>query len=579
LNARSLKERVVARYLYEHLFLAHLHFAKEMPSEFFRIIRSSRSCEEGPKEIPSLRPYDDPGPSYFYCLQKVTGVITDKIHIVYEVGDERLKRWRELFMTGKWEPREFPKWGLQAGANPFVTFQDIPAQARYQFLLDDAQYHIMTFIKGPVCRGSSAVNSIDEQFWVLFLKPESDHFVKDPSYAQQVSPKLYLPSMYGSSVEHVAEGVGYALQLVRDRNFYREQRDIQYGKDRPAGYELNDIWDGDGHNSNALLTILRHYDSAHVLKGAVGPIPKTAFVLDYPLFERLVYDLVTGFDIFGNVGHQVLTRITMGHIRMEGEENFLAFLPAEIRKKLRDSWYRSDSFWTNEKMELWYPLLPKGKTLRPTNVKYKSPASAKEEFWEQVLTNYLKPEVRGWVDRINCCGPAPQEPLANRINSVEELEHELRKLTGVRAEFAPYVRFMQDATLVRVVVNGGEKDLLYTMVRNKEHTNLAWINGEEKRRDEDADVLVVIPGAATSYPNRYFVVQWDEVPQFLKAAQNLRNVSDAAAFVKRWGIRRDNPSFWKYHEWFNARHIRDNPVDNGILDLNRYENYGNPGGF
>ena len=47
-----------------------------------------------------------------------------------------------------------------------MTFADIPVRARYQFLLDDAEYEISTFIKGPVCNGSVAVNSIQEQFFV-----------------------------------------------------------------------------------------------------------------------------------------------------------------------------------------------------------------------------------------------------------------------------------------------------------------------------------------------------------------------------------------------------------------------------
>ena len=44
--------------------------------------------------------------------------------------------------------------------NPFAAFADIPARARYQFLLDDAEYEIATFIQGPVCNGSMAVNSV-----------------------------------------------------------------------------------------------------------------------------------------------------------------------------------------------------------------------------------------------------------------------------------------------------------------------------------------------------------------------------------------------------------------------------------
>ena len=51
--------------------------------------------------------------------------------------------------------------------NPFVAFAAIPPRARYQFMLDDAGYHVRAFIHGPVCRGQVALNVIDEQFWKL----------------------------------------------------------------------------------------------------------------------------------------------------------------------------------------------------------------------------------------------------------------------------------------------------------------------------------------------------------------------------------------------------------------------------
>ena len=36
-------------------------------------------------------------------------------------------------------------------------------------MLDEAQFTIMGFIKGPVCRGQVALNVIDDHFWVVFL--------------------------------------------------------------------------------------------------------------------------------------------------------------------------------------------------------------------------------------------------------------------------------------------------------------------------------------------------------------------------------------------------------------------------
>ena len=87
-------------------------------------------------------------------------------------------------------------------------------------------------------------------------------------------------------------------------------------------------------DDNAALTVLRHYDSATVVKGFVGGAPKTGWVVGYSLLERIHYLLVAGFDVFGNVGHQLTTRMYMDFLRMEGEYNFLLLLPPARRRQL-----------------------------------------------------------------------------------------------------------------------------------------------------------------------------------------------------------------------------------------------------
>ena len=57
------------------------------------------------------------------------------------------------------------------------------------------------------------------------------------------------------------------------------------------------------------------------------------------MLERIHYLLVAGFNVYGNVGHQLNTRLYMDFLRMEGEDHFLAFLPVSRRKAIRDSWY------------------------------------------------------------------------------------------------------------------------------------------------------------------------------------------------------------------------------------------------
>ncbi len=72
-------------------------------------------------------------------------------------------------------------------------------------------------------------------------------------------------------------------------------------RDFPDGKHLtlDVVWDGDGYNQNAALTVFRHFDSASVVKGLVGPEPQTAWLIDYPILERIHYLLVAGFDVFG----------------------------------------------------------------------------------------------------------------------------------------------------------------------------------------------------------------------------------------------------------------------------------------
>ena len=41
-------------------------------------------------------------------------------------------------------------------------------------MLDEAQFTIMGFIKGPVCRGQVALNVIEDHFWVGFVAPERE---------------------------------------------------------------------------------------------------------------------------------------------------------------------------------------------------------------------------------------------------------------------------------------------------------------------------------------------------------------------------------------------------------------------
>jgi len=66
LNGDSNKEKLMSRYLYEHLFLAHLYFSDLQDKEYFMLVRSKTPPGKPIEIIATIRPYDDPGMETFY---------------------------------------------------------------------------------------------------------------------------------------------------------------------------------------------------------------------------------------------------------------------------------------------------------------------------------------------------------------------------------------------------------------------------------------------------------------------------------------------------------------------------------
>jgi hypothetical protein len=82
LNGDSLKQQLTSRYLYEHLFLAHLHFDSDPHSHYFRLVRSRTPPGKATREIATRRPYDDPGVSrVYYRLEPERETLVAKTHM------------------------------------------------------------------------------------------------------------------------------------------------------------------------------------------------------------------------------------------------------------------------------------------------------------------------------------------------------------------------------------------------------------------------------------------------------------------------------------------------------------------
>lgn len=575
LNDPSSRQKLVSRYIYEHLFLAHLYFSSDTHSDgaaaakaaqphFFRLVRSRTACDSGIEEIATRRPSDPTGmQETIYCLRPFTMAIVEKTHIPFELSPQKLERFKQLFLSGDWNVGDAPTAPSDERNNPFATFAAIPVRARYQFLLDNADFYVATFIKGPVCNGSAAVDSIQEQFFVFFLKPDADSMVMLPGFAKEAVSRLILPGAWGSDV-NVLQDLPSLARIVDYREDYRKLRAESVRKLRPDGYSLDDIWDGDGSNPNALLTVFRHNDNAAVFRGAIGDLPKTIFVLDYPLFERLVYNLVVDFDVFGNVGHQVLTRLYMDLIRMEAEELFLSFLLPPDRVKLRRAWYRGDLL-TEIKVRIIFPLTNQD---LPTAIAYHT-NNHKLEFVERALFERLPAAVRGPDDPINWRNI--HQPAGSAAAPLSPVDHALRRIASIPARRAtPFARYFPELS-VAVVRGSGGTDRAFSIILNREHKNVSWIMGDDQRLAPKEDTLAVREGIFGAYPNMLFDVDEAEVGAFADMARKVASARDFERLVERFGVPRSADRFWSVYDVVNAIGHRMQPIDSGVLDLTRYQ--------
>ncbi len=550
LNESDLRSQLMSRYLYEHLFLARLHFRGDDPRRFFQLVRSTTPPGAEIDVIATRRPFDDPGAApFYYRLQQVTETIVHKEHLVYALGPDRMARYQQLFLDPDWTLTDLPPFGDAEGGNPFSTFMQMPARSRYQFLLDDALFFVRSFIRGPVCHGETAVDVIEDRFWVSFLDPEADLSVTDPSYLQEGAAFLELP------VTEADAGLLGTLQGFSHKNQvkYLEFRDARY-RAAPVyqtGFDYGSIWDGDGTNTNALITVFRHFDNASAMTGFHGGIPETAWVIDFPIFERIYYDLVAGYDVFGRVEHQLSTRLYMDELRMESEDTFLAFMPRDVRPQIHKHWYQGvlaelHTYWHRRRVDDSFPTGISFQTDQP-----------KQELLLTLLTrgNGLWPV----TDPINRCAAE-----ACQSGQAADVLRELANQTG------EWVKYLPDLSVLAVEQDGGET-ALFTLVHDKAHYSVAFLFDEEARRDPAADVLTILPGLIGSYPNFYFHVRQDQLAPFVMALKGIRSQSDYMAAVEQFGVRRTSPEFWPLSDRIHDLFQKQKPIQAGIFDLNRYK--------
>ncbi|WP_432454411.1 fatty acid cis/trans isomerase [Agarivorans sp. QJM3NY_29] len=552
LNGDSLKEQLMSRYLYEHLFITHLYFddSQSKRPAFFKLVRSRTAPGFPVDEIATRRPYDDPGGArVYYRLMPERESIVVKTHIPYHLDEARAERWKSWFLADNIKVEQLPSYQPDVAGNPFVAFRDFPVNSRYRFMLDDAETFIMGFMKGPVCRGQVALNVIQDHFWVYFVTPAHQYEKLQADFLAAQSEHLRMPSVEQSNVLPLSTWISYSK---RHRQYMEARIKSQQNwlKEDAGRIDLDLIWDGDGNNSNAALTIFRHFDSASVVRGSVGKPPKTAWILDYSLFERIHYLLVAGYDPYGNLGHQLVTRLYMDFLRMEGEFNFASLLPAQARYDELRRWYVDADKEIIKFVES-----------RPQEAFFKSSVHYNQDLpYKQQLYNKLSTKLAAVQSSKYQIDPI------HYSRAVNDFASQLAAWKGGAIKWLPQVVFIQ------VVQPESSQSQYFTLLRNNAHANISSLFLEDKYRLPDNDTLTLLPGLVGAYPAAFWQVQESELKQLQQQLLHVNNELAYQQLMKRFGVRRTSSEFWPYSDRLHQAYLQAEPISGGIFDYSRLEN-------
>lgn len=549
------KYKMTARYLYEHLYLAHIYF-KGTKDEYFELVRSKTPSGKPIDIIATTRVYDNPNQKeFYYRLRKVHETIVHKTHMTMLFDDEKLQRLTKQFIQTPWMEKPYiASYDEKRSANPFLTYAQIPPKIRYQFLLDNAHFTVMTFIRGPVCRGQVALASIRDYFWVFFQDPSKDISLIRPSFLLEESSNLAMPIEGGS--EYKLYKLFSDEYLDRYKKYFDKKAHL-YNEIFPHGNTIEGIYKGENQSDTPMLTVYRHFDSASVHKGALGELPSTAWVIDYPLFERIYYTLVAGYDVFGNVSHQLNVRRFMDFLRYEGELNFISYMPSNKQLTMFKSWSKGDDSVQNLE-KLWH---------HDTKIDFKT-NNPYREFIEDIVDNHLHKDVDISFDDVNYYKTHHTIPsIPKKFTKLEDYKNGFRALTQAGTGFIKHVTDSEINTLLLRIKLHHKKDIVVSIIVNRYHDNVSSLIRPDNTLDSSKDTLDFHVGFVGSYPNGMMVVDIDDMPDFFNIMNKFDFDENSMKHFKKFFIGREHPEFWEHFAWFQKRFYEEDPINAGLLDL------------
>lgn len=553
LNQPAALSPLVSRFIFEHAFLATLHY-DESPGEYFRLVRSTtppiqvKNDADGKQvvvpspvhEIKTARPYDTPYldgvDKVYYRLKKVTEARVQKSQFVWQLDDARLKRLEELFF----QVDPIADKSLAPGYsshNPFEVFQAIPARSRAQFLVENSHLIVSGMIRGPVCIGNLATYAIKDNFWVFFVDP-----AHDPSV---LKPELGLQS-WNDFMDYGIEG----------NAVYNEAYNRMLDKYKPTGYQIDDVWDGNQKNSNAWLTILRNETNATVLRGRQGGIPPTFWMIDYSGFERLYYSLVVNYEYYGSVEQKLATWEFMSRLRQEFEDNFLRLLPVDDRQKYRDLWTRGIG------QELLFRMpFPGEEAGQGIDMQGLDPISGVLSKIQRRCTE----AVSGPRDLLNP-GNKPDVKLTDPVVDFAGWEAVVSTLT-MRTQLK-FTRFLPSNTFIRLTK--GKERRVYSLVANRSYAFNNVVFDENGARQPELDTMSAYHGLVGDFPNLIIDLKLEQASACLTELNAVSTPAQWTAWKNKYGTLRNTAAFWPLLDWLTDWNFQNRQPDAGYFDLKYY---------
>lgn len=555
LNDPDPRARLVARYIYEHVFLAHI-VLDESPGDFFRLVRSSsppaRSVDDGQggmreERLPVVlidtpRPYDDPYAAagvdrFYYRLQKLITPMVQKNHFVWHLDLTDIGRLRDLFLGSPWPAGGDldPPWGV---GNPFRVFGAIPALARYRFLLENSEVIVGAITYGPVCLGQVATYAVKDHFWVFFLDPGHDVSVLDPKLGLNTWETFMDRSVFGNAAYERA----YAEALAR----------LQ-----PNGYTMDAIWDGDGDNPNAWLTILRHESNVSVMPGRQGGLPRTFWLMGYSGFERIYYDTVANYEYWSGDLPKLETLLFFNYLRQEFEDSFLLLLPERDRARVRRRWTRGIG-------ALGLDLIPFAGEDQPAHTGAIGPDPLLDLV--ERIQHRLGPAISGPPDPLNP-RVKPDPPASAPLRDYDDWVSAVAGLTVTTRYRFP--RFLPSVTLVKL--DHGSETRVYSLIANRVYASQDTLFFQNNTALPDEYTLSVYEGVVGGFPNLFMVLDISRARAFVETLKAVDSAEDWIALKHRYGVLRNSDRFWALYDWFNAANAQQRGIGAGILDLSYYD--------